>query len=212
MPSLPLYDLSKKKIGTVDLSDAIFASEVKPFLVNQAVRTQVARHYEYRTANSLTRSEVKGTRQKMYRQKGTGQARHGNMTAPNFVGGGKSHGPRPRRVRFKTNKKQMRSALISVLSLLQKEDRLFVVDAMEFEKHSTKNVMGTLKAFGLTSALFVNSDKADGEKVFNRSTRNLQKTKTLRPEGVNVFDLLKYKHLMLSKSAVEELAKRLLDV
>ncbi|MCB0406178.1 MAG: 50S ribosomal protein L4 [Bdellovibrionales bacterium] len=212
MPSLPLYDLNKKKIGTVDLSDAIFAAEVKPYLVNQAVRTQIARRYEFRTANSLTRSEVKATRQKMYRQKGTGQARHGNTTAPNFVGGGKSHGPRPRRVRFKTNKKQMRSALISVLSMLQKEDRIFVVDKMELEKHSTKNVAGALKAFGLASAVFVNSDKADGEKVFNRSTRNLQKTKTLRPAGVNVFDLLKYKHLLLSKSAVEELSKRLQDV
>src|SRR5437764_6779250 len=117
MPSLPIYDINKKKIGNIDLNDAIFAAEIRPHLINEAVRAQIAWRYEYRTANSLTRTEVHGTRKKMFKQKGTGQARHGDAKAPIFVGGGKAHGPKPRRVRHKINKKVMRAALISALSL-----------------------------------------------------------------------------------------------
>src|SRR5215210_2602288 len=115
MPSLPLYDITKKKVGNVDLNDVVFGVEVKLHLLNTAVRAQIAWRYEYRTANSLTRTEVHGTRKKMFKQKGTGQARHGDAKAPIFVGGGKAHGPKPRRVFKKMNKKAMRAALISVL-------------------------------------------------------------------------------------------------
>ena len=111
MPSLPVYDMNKKKVGNVELNDAIFAGEIRPHLINEAVRTQIARRYEFRTANSKTRTEVHGTRKKMYKQKGTGQARHGDAKAPIFVGGGKAHGPKPRRVVHKMNKKAMRAAL-----------------------------------------------------------------------------------------------------
>ena len=123
MPSLPLYDIAKKKVGQIDLSDAVFADEVKPHLINDAVRAQIAWWYEFRTANSKTRSEVSGTGKKMFKQKGTGQARHGDAKAPIFAGGGKAHGPKPRRVIHKINKKVMKAALRSTLTLNQKEDR-----------------------------------------------------------------------------------------
>lgn len=212
MPSLPLYDLTKKKVGNVDLNDAVFSAEVRPHLINEAVRAQIAWRYENRTANSLTRTEVHGTRKKMYRQKGTGQARHGDAKAPIFVGGGKAHGPKPRQVVHKINKKVMRAALISAISMHQKEDRLFVVDKMMLNKVSTKDAAKTLEAFGLQTALVVNSADEEKEMAFNRSVRNLKKIKFLRPEGVNVFDVLKYKNILVSSKAAQKLTERLTHV
>lgn len=212
MPSLPVYDLTKKKVGNIDLSDAIFAAEIRPHLINDAVRIQVARRYEWKTANSLTRTEVHGTRKKMFKQKGTGQARHGDAKAPIFVGGGKAHGPKPRRVFKKMNKKAMRAALISVLSQSQKSDRLFVVDKLELKKASTKEIAKNFKAFGLTSALVVNVNEGDAAQAFNRSLRNVAKVKFLKPEGVNVFDVLKYKNLVISQAAAQKLTERLNNV
>jgi len=212
MPSLPLYDMNKKKVGNIDLSDAIFAGEIKPHLLHDAVRAQMAWRYELRTANSRTRTEVHGTRKKMYKQKGTGQARHGDAKAPIFVGGGKAHGPKPRVVRHKINRKVMRAALISALSLNQKQDRLYVVDKLELKERSTKAAAETIKAFGLKKALFVNSGEAGPETHFNTSARNLQNVKFIRPEGVNVFDLLKYQNLVISRKAAEKLTERLSHV
>jgi len=209
MPSLPLYDLNKKKVGSVDLSDVVFAGEVRPHLVNDAVRAQIAWRHEFKTANSRTRTEVRGSGKKIYRQKGTGQARHGDKKAPIFVGGGKAHGPKPRRVIHKINKKAMRAALISVLSLNQKEDRLFVIDKMELDKLSTSKVAKSFKAFELEKALFVTTADDDKEKWFNQSVKNIRAIKVIRPEGVNVFDVLKFKNLVLSQKAVQKLTERL---
>lgn len=209
MPSLPVYDISKKKVGNIELNDVVFAGEIKPHLINDAVRAQIARRYEFRTANSFTRTEVHGTRKKMYKQKGTGQARHGDAKAPIFVGGGKAHGPKPRRVVHKINKKVMRAALISALSLNQKEDRLFVVDKMELDKPSTKTAASLVKSFGLERALIVNAGDGKGEQTFNHSLKNVGGIKFVRPEGVNVFDLLKFKNLVISQKAVKKLTERL---
>mgnify|MGYP000367252181 CR=1 FL=1 len=209
MPSLPLYDLNKKKIGSIELNDTVFAGEIKPHLLNDAVRAKIARKYEYKTANALIRTEVHGTKKKAYKQKGTGQARHGAITAPIFVGGGKAFGPRPHRRTFKLNKKVRKAALISALSLNQKSDKLFIVDKLELEKASAKTIAAYLKAFGITSALFVNSGDTDAEKTFNSSTRNINKVKHLRPEGVNVFDILKFKNILVSQKAAQKLTERL---
>lgn len=212
MPSLPLYDLSKKKVGSVELNDAVFAGDIRPHLLNDAVRAKIARKHEFKTANALTRTEVHGTKKKAYKQKGTGQARHGAITAPIFVGGGKAHGPRPHRRTFKLNKKVRRAALISALSLNQKSDKLFIIDKMEMPKPSSKGISDFLKAFGLKSALFINSGDTDAEKVFNSSTRNIEKVKHLRPEGVNVFDILKFKNILVSQKAAQKLTERLTHV
>ena len=212
MPSLPLYDIAKKKVGQIDLSDAVFADEVKPHLINDAVRAQIAWWYEFRTANSKTRSEVSGTGKKMFKQKGTGQARHGDAKAPIFAGGGKAHGPKPRRVIHKINKKVMKAALRSTLTLNQKEDRLFVIDKLGLAKTSSKAASQFLKDLGLTVALVVNDNDSDAEKALNQSLRNVKAVKVLKPEGVNVFDLLKFKNLVISQSAVKKLSERLANV
>lgn len=212
MPSLPLFDIAKKKVGSIDLSDVVFAADVRAYLINDAVRVQIARRYEWKTANSRTRTEVHGTRKKMFKQKGTGQARHGDAKAPIFVGGGKAHGPKPRRVVKKINKKVMRQALISALTLGQKQDRLFVVDKLELKNPSTKGAAACLSAFGLKKALIVNANEVDGEKNFNLSARNVGKVKCLRPEGINVFDLLKYENVIITRKAVEKITERLSNV
>ena len=214
MPSLPLYDLNKKKVGNVDLSDAVFAGEIKPHLINAAVRAQIAKRYEWKTANSRTRTEVQGSGKKIYRQKGTGQARHGDIKAPIFVGGGKAHGPKPHRRTHKINKKVMRAALISALSMNQREDRIFIVDKLEVKdaKGSTKQVAKSLESFGLKTALVVNLNEGKGEQAFNRAAKNIEKVKFLRPEGVNVFDILKYKNVVISQKAVEKITERLSHV
>lgn len=211
MPSLPLYNMEKKKVGSVELNDKVFSADVKPHLIHDAVRAQIAWRYELKTANSRTRTEVHGTRKKMFKQKGTGQARHGDAKAPIFVGGGKAHGPKPRVVIHKMNKKAMRGALISALSLSQKSDRLFIVDSMTAKKTSTKQVSKMLEALGLNKALVVNGD-GEGEKEFNLGARNIKSVKFLRPEGVNVFDVLKYKNLVISQKAAEKLTERLTNV
>ncbi len=212
MPSLPLYDIAKKKVGQVELSDAVFAGEVKPHLINDAVRAQMAWWYEYRTANCRTRTEVTGSGKKLFKQKGTGQARHGDARAPIFVGGGKAHGPKPRRVKHKINKKVMKAALCSTLTLNQKEDRLFVIDKLALEKISSKAASEFMKSLGIKKALVVNGDASEAEKSFNQSLQNIKSVKVLRPEGVNVFDLLKYKNLVISQEAVRKLSERLTNV
>ena len=212
MPSLPVYDISKKKVGSVDLNDAVFAAEVRPHLLNDAVRAQVAWKHEWKTANSRTRTEVKGTRKKVYRQKGTGQARHGDLKAPIFVGGGKAHGPKPRRVVHKINKKVMKSALVSALSMNQKQDRLFVIDKLELSKVNAKAVSQLKKSFNFPSVLVINSEDTAGEKAFNRSSKNVARIKTLKPEGINVFDILKYRYVVLSQKAAQKITERLANV
>lgn len=212
MPSLPIYDLNKQKVGTIDLSDAIFAAEVKPHLLNEAVRVKIARKYEFKTANSLTRTEVQATGKKMYKQKGTGQARHGDAKAPIFVGGGKAHGPKPRRVQKKMNKKARKGALISALSWLQQHDRLFVVKEMVLPNVSTKAVAKTMEQFGLTKTIFVNSAETKEENQFNSSAKNIPEVKVLAPEGLNVFDILKYGNLLVSSTAAKKVTERLSHV
>jgi large subunit ribosomal protein L4 len=128
------------------------------------------------------------------------------------VGGGKAHGPKPHRRSHKINKKVMRAALVTALSLNQKEDRLFVVDKMELKKPSTKAAKDCLKAFEVKTAIFVNSGEEDAEQFFNKSVKNLNNVKFLKPEGVNVFDILKYKNIIVSSKAAKKLTERLAHV
>ncbi len=209
MLSVAVYDLKKQKVGSIELSDAIFGVVPKPHLLNTAVRAQMAWKHAHKTANCRTRTEVTGTRKKMYKQKGTGRARHGDAKAPIFVGGGKAHGPVPRFVSHKVNKKVMRQALLTALTLSHQNDRLFVLDALVCKKPSTKLAIQCGEAFKTSQGIFVNCADTAEEQAFNLSVKNTGGFKSLRPEGLNVFDILKFQNIFISRKAAEKLSERL---
>lgn len=201
-----VYDLSRKSVGELEVSDEVFGAEVNEGLLYDVLKAQLATQ-RAGTAATKGRAAVNGSKQKMYRQKGTGRARHGTIRAPNFVGGGSAHGPTPRSYGYRPPRKMRQGAMRSAISLRQKEGRLIVLDAFQLEEIKTKalaNVLGTLEVG--SSALIV--DSGDNERL-RMSARNMPKHQFLPPEGVNLYDLLRHEHLVLTKDAVAALEARL---
>ena len=150
-----------------------------------------------------------GTGKKMYRQKGTGRARHGDEKAPIFVGGGRAHPPKPQDWSYRPPRRVRNSALRSALSLLAKEGRLIVVDSIDLGEIKTKKLIGVLKALEAPKKTLV-VDAATNESL-RLSIRNVAKSQFLPPEGVNVYDLLRHDHLVVSKGAAKSLEARCLE-
>jgi large subunit ribosomal protein L4 len=160
------------------------------------------------THATKTREFVRGGGKKPYRQKGTGNARQGSSRSPQFVGGGKVFGPHPRDYSYTVPKKVRKAALASALSLRAKENRLLIIDQLSgmFDgKPKTKRLAGVLKALGLASALVVDGKQ---NRHLARSARNLTTTKCLPPEGLNVYDILNHKSLVISRDAVKAVEAR----
>jgi large subunit ribosomal protein L4 len=207
MATIDVYNLKREKVGTVDLSDEVFAAEVKEHLFYEVVKAQLASKRQG-TAAAKNRSAVSGSTKKLYKQKGTGNARHGSKRAPVFVGGGQAHPPRPRDWSYRPPRQVRLSALRSALSKFQKEGRLVVVDAFQLPEIKTKGVLTALSALkSQKKALVV--DTASNENL-RLSIRNCQDHQFLPPEGVNVYDLLRHDTLVLSKDAAKALEQRLL--
>lgn len=205
MAKIPVYNLRRESVGELELSDDVFGREVNEALLYDVVKAQLASKRSG-TAKTKNRAEVQGSTKKIYRQKGTGSARHGDRNAPNFVGGGQSHGPVPRSYAYRPNRKQRIGALASALSMKLKEGRLIVVDAFGLEEIKTKALAGVLSTLKVgKSSLIV--DAKDNEKL-SLSARNLAKAQYLPPEGVNVYDLLRHETLVLTKSAAAALEAR----
>lgn len=201
MAKIAVYDMNNQQVSERELSDAIFNTDVKEYLIHDMVRYQLAARRQG-TAKVKGRSEVRGGGKKPYRQKGTGNARQGTIRAPQFVGGGVAFGPAPRDYRFKLNRKVKKAALSSALSARYKEERLTVLNALELEKISTKAFTEILGKFDLDKVLVV----VDGENLnAELSARNLPFVKLTRAEGVNVYDLMKYPHLVLTEGAVDQI-------
>ena len=205
MAKLDIKNLAGKTVGSIELDDSVFGAEVKEHLLWEVVKQQMAAR-RAGTHSTLRRDEVRGGGKKPFRQKGTGQARQGSSRAPNHVGGGKVFSPKPRDYSYNVPKKVRRAALRSALSLRAKEQKLVIVDSLELSEAKTKQVVGALKALGLGSALLV--DKADNIGL-SRSTRNLQDSKYLASEGLNVYDVLNYETLVLTTATVKEIEARL---
>lgn len=205
MAKVSVYNLQKSQVGEVDLPDAIFGVEVNEALMYDVLKAQLASR---RSGNAKTklRPEVSGSTRKLYRQKGTGAARHGAIRASNYVGGGKAHGPRPRDYGYRPPRKMRQGALASALSLRLKEGNLFVVDGFGLDDIKTKALAAVLKAFDAGSSLIVDAKSNDKLRL---SARNLEKSHFLPPEGVNLYDILRHEHLILTKDAVAELQNRL---
>src|SRR6185369_15416700 len=149
-----IKNLDGKKVGELELDDAVFGVEVKEYLLWEVVKAQRAKA-RAGTHSTLRRDEVRGGGKKPYKQKGTGNARQGSTRAPNYVGGGKVFGPHPRDYAYTVPKKVKRAALASALSLRASESKLVIVDKLSFEAPKTKKLAGMLKALGLASALVV---------------------------------------------------------
>jgi large subunit ribosomal protein L4 len=205
MAKIDVYSTDRKKVGKLDLSDAVFGVEVKDSLLFAAVRYQLAKKRSG-THKIRSRSEVRGGGAKPFRQKGTGRARQGTTRAPHMRGGGVVHGPLPRNHGFKLNRKVRAAALRCALSRRAEEKALVILDDIAFGEIKTKNVVNLLKTFELTDALFV----VDGaNEILARSASNLQEVTVLEKGGVNVVDVLRRRNLVMTKAAVESISARL---
>ena len=207
MPKVDVYNLERKKVGELDLSDEVFATEVKEQLFYDVVKAQLA-SARAGTASAKNRSAVSGSTKKIYRQKGTGRARHGSIRAPVFAGGGQAHPPRPRDWSYRPPRQVRIGALKSALSLILKEGRLIVLDNIDLGQIKTKKLVGVLEALQVARKALVVDDS--GNETLRLSIRNLEDHQFLPPEGVNVYDLLRHDHLVVSKDAAKKLEARCL--
>ena len=198
MAKIDVFNMKREKVGSLDLSDEVFGTEVKEQLFYEVVKAQLASRRQG-TASAKERSAVSGSTKKLYKQKGTGRARHGSIRAPVYVGGGQAHPPRQVRI----------GALRSALSKFAKEGNLIVVDKIELKEIKTKGLLSALTTLKAKKKVMV-VDTADNENV-KLSIRNCRDHQFLPPEGVNVFDLLRHDTLIVSKDAAKKLEARCLD-
>lgn len=201
MAKVTVYDMQKNQVSERELADAVFDAEVKKYLVHDMVRYQMAARRQG-TAACKNRSAVVGGGKKPFKQKGTGNARQGSVTAPNHVGGGAAFGPNPRDYAFKLNRKVKKLALCSALSARFQDQKLTVLSDLKFDTISTKSFKQVVDRFELKKVLVV-IDSANPE--VELSARNLHNVKVLRADGVNVYDVMKYSELVLTEGAVEQL-------
>lgn len=201
MAKVTVYDMQKNQVSERELADAVFDTEVKKYLVHDMVRYQLAARRQG-TAACKNRAAVAGGGKKPFKQKGTGNARQGTVTAPNHVGGGAAFGPTPRDYAFKLNRKVKKSALCSALSARFQDQKLTVLSELNMDAISTKNFKQLIDLFELKDALVV-IDAANPQ--VELSARNLRNVKVLRAEGVNVYDVMKYSNIVLTEGAVEQL-------
>ena len=187
-----------KEVGTMELNDAVFGVEVNEHLVHLAVVNQLANKRQG-TQKAKTRSEVSGGGKKPWRQKGTGHARQGSTRAPQWTGGGIVFAPTPRDYSFKMNKKEKQFAIKSALTSRVQENKLIVLDELKFDAIKTKNMKAVLDALNVQKALVV----LDDDQNVVLSARNIADVKTAFTNTINVFDILKYNTVVLTKAAVE---------
>ena len=206
MPSVNVVDLNNATVGSIELADAVFGAEVNEALLYEAVRQYTAAQRSG-TAATKTRHEVSGSGKKLWKQKGTGRARVGSIRSPLWRHGGTVHGPQPRSYEYKLPRKMLLGALRSALSAKLRDGELRVVRAFELADHKTKSlsaIFGQLDA--KKSILLVET----GENVnLSRASRNLQSVKLVPTRDVNVYDLLKYREVLLTEPAAKKLSEAL---
>ena len=199
MANVSVYNIEGKEVGTIELNDAVFGVEVNEHLVHMAVVNQLANNRQG-TQKAKTRSEVSGGGRKPWRQKGTGHARQGSTRAPQWTGGGVVFAPTPRDYSFKLNKKEKRAALKSALTSRVEENKLIVVDEINFDEIKTKKFQEVLNNLSVSKALVV---LEDGNKNAELSARNIADVKTAKTNTINVYDILKYNTVIVTKAAVQ---------
>ena len=199
MANVSVYNTDGQEVGKIDLNDAVFGVEVNEHLVHMAVVAQLANRRQG-TQKAKTRSEVSGGGRKPWRQKGTGHARQGSTRAPQWKGGGVVFAPTPRDYTITLNRKEKRLALKSALTSRVQENKFIVVDDFGMTEIKTKKMADTLKNLKVAKALVV---APENETNTILSARNIAGVKTASPKTINVYDILKYDSMLLTKSAVE---------
>ena len=199
MANVSVYNMEGKQIDTIELNDAVFGVEVNEHLVHMAVVQQLANNRQG-TQKAKTRSEVSGGGRKPWRQKGTGHARQGSTRAPQWTHGGVVFAPLPRDYSFKLNKKEKRAALKSALTSRVNESKFIVVDELKLDSIKTKNFVQVLNNLKVEKALVVLNDM-DTNVI--KSASNVPTVKTAQTNELNVFDVLKYDTVVVTKDAVK---------
>ena len=201
MANVAVLNMTGAQVGTIELNDAIFGIEVNEHVLHLAVVNYLANQRQG-TQSTKTRAEVRGGGRKPYRQKGTGRARQGSIRSPQWVGGGVVFAPKPRDYSFKLNKKVKRLALQSALSTKVAEGKIIVLDELTLTEVKTKEMVKVLENIKCDNALIV----MDGvNKNVMLSARNIPAVKTASVSTINVYDLLKYNTLVVTKEAVEKI-------
>lgn len=199
-----LINIAQKKIGDVQLNDSIFTTKELPYLWHEMTKWQLAKKRQG-TAKTKQRHEVSGSTRKIYRQKGTGRARHGSVKSPVFVGGGQTFGPIPRSYEYVIPKKMKKKALRSALSMKVNHKMLKVVDSLTLEQAKTKQAVALLDAFNFKSAVVIDAVNDN----LKRATRNLRSYKFLQPAGLNVYDLMKFEGVIITQGALQSIEESL---
>ena len=198
MANVTVYNMEGKEVGTIELNDAVFGVEINEHLVHMAVVNQLANNRQG-TQKAKTRSEVSGGGRKPWRQKGTGHARQGSTRAPQWTGGGMVFAPVPRDYSFKMNKKEKRAALKSALTSRVQANKLIVLDQLTMDAPKTKAMQNVLDSLNVNKALVVTKEN-DANVVL--SARNIPDVKTALVNTINVYDVMKYNTVVLTKDAV----------
>ena len=198
MANVSVYNMEGKKVGTLELNDAVFGVEVNEHLVHLAVVAQLANKRQG-TQKAKTRSEVSGGGRKPWRQKGTGHARQGSTRSPQWKGGGVVFAPTPRDYTIRLNKREKRAALKSALTSRVQDNKFIVVDEFKFDEIKTKKFQNVMDNLKVSKALVVLGDN-DQNTVL--SARNIAGVKTAQAGTINVYDILKYNTVVATKAAV----------
>ena len=202
MPKMDVYDVEGKKVSTVDLNEEIFGIEPNEAVVHSVLVNFLANQRQG-TQSTKTRAEVRGGGRKPWRQKGTGRARQGSIRAPQWIKGGIALGPKPRSYKYQVNKKEKRLAIKSCLSSKVLENELVVVDSLPLKEIKTKEMakaLTNLKVEGKTLILLPEKNE-----TVQKSARNIEGVKTTLVNTINVYDLLKYKNLVITLDTVKKL-------
>jgi large subunit ribosomal protein L4 len=207
MPTVDIYNIEKEKVGELDLKDEIFGVEVKGHVLHEVVTWQRACRRSG-TASTKTRGEVRGGGHKPWRQKGTGRARSGSSRSSIWRGGGTTFGPRPRSYAYTLPKQVRRQALKMALSSKVANGRLVVLDAYPHTTPKTKDFVKVLEAFDIRKALFITPEAYD---ILELSARNVPGVQVMPTVGLNVYDILKYEHLVLFSPALAQIEARLAE-
>lgn len=205
MAVIDVLNCKAEKVKQIDLDDGIFNVPVKDYILHDIVTMQLANRRSG-TASVKHRSDVKGSTRKLFRQKGTGRARRGDVKSPVLRGGGSVFGPNPRSYSYSIPKKVRKLGIKMALSAKLQEDKILVLDQFLLEKIKTKEVSETLKRLNAVKALILTSEK---DEVLELSARNISGIKVLRTDGINVYDILKYDSLVILESSIKAIEGRL---